>query len=37
MEPIDAEAISKIANAVLDRIKETDLDQYDALIESIKE
>jgi wobble nucleotide-excising tRNase len=37
MEPIDAEVISKIANAVLDRIKETDLDQYDALVESINE
>ena len=37
MEPIDAEAIGKIANAVLDRIKETDIDQYEALIESISE
>jgi len=37
MEPIDAEAISKIAKAVLDRIKETDKDQYEALVESINE
>ncbi|QHI39014.1 hypothetical protein IMCC3317_44140 [Kordia antarctica] len=37
MEPIDAEAIRKIANAVLNRIKETDIDQYEALVESINE
>ncbi|MEL1255912.1 AAA family ATPase [Flavobacterium sp. DGU38] len=35
LEPIDVDAIVKIAQAVLYRIKNTDRDQYDALIESI--
>ncbi|WP_163410704.1 AAA family ATPase [Flavobacterium ajazii] len=35
LEPIDVDAIVKIARAVLHRIKNTDRDQYDALIESI--
>lgn len=37
IEPIDVEAISKISKTVLERIKSTDLAQYEALIESINE
>lgn len=36
MEPIDIDEISKISNAVIDRIKSYDLEQYEALLESIQ-
>lgn len=35
LEPIDAEAIHLVSKAVMDRINTLDLDQYQALIESI--
>jgi wobble nucleotide-excising tRNase len=35
MEPIDVEEISKVAKAVLNKIKVDDPDQYEALIESV--
>lgn len=35
LEPIDVEAIAKIAQAVINRIKNTDQFQYEALLESI--
>lgn len=36
MEPIDIDEIGKISNAVIDRIKSYDLEQYEALVESIQ-
>jgi len=35
MEPIDVEEISKVANAVLNKIRADDPDQYESLIESV--
>ena len=36
MEPIDIEEIKKISKVVIDKIKTTDVDQYEALLESIQ-
>jgi hypothetical protein len=35
MEPVDVDEIKKISKAVIDKIQNTDRDQYDALLESV--